>query len=97
MQAWTRSYPELPEVSYDFSKSDFLYARWKERHLVPDHKQNILGASFAGFYCELLLFSKLSIDVGYQKSTGTITGWYYHKNSELYVASRSPLTTEIKD
>jgi hypothetical protein len=27
----------------------------------------------------------IHIDVSYQKSTGSITGWYYHKNSELYV------------
>lgn len=31
------------------------------------------------------LFSDLTIDVSYQKSTGSITGWYYHKNSELYL------------
>lgn len=41
-------------------------------------------------------FSRLIIDVAYQKSTGTITGWYYHKNSELYVSPRSPLTAETK-
>ena len=28
--------------------------------------------------------SELIIDVSYQKSTGSITGWYYHKNSEMY-------------
>ena len=41
-------------------------------------------------------FSRLIIDVAYQKSTGTITGWYYHKNSESYVSPRSPLTAETK-
>jgi hypothetical protein len=56
MHTWAGNYPEIPEVSYDFGKSDFLYARWKERHLVPDHKQDILGACFAGFYCRLLPF-----------------------------------------
>jgi hypothetical protein len=42
-------------------------------------------------------FSGLIIDVAYQKSTGTITGWYYHKNSELYVLLRSPLIAETKN
>ena len=26
----------------------------------------------------------LTADISYQKSTGSIVGWYYHKNSEQY-------------
>jgi len=72
MHLWTRDYPNIPEYAYNLASEDFIYSRWKERHLVPDHKQSILGACYAGFYY-----------VSYQKSTGSITGWYYHKNSEL--------------
>jgi Vacuolar import and degradation protein len=51
MQFWGKLFPDYPDIKYDFVKSDVVFARWKERHLVPDHKQNIHGACFAGFYC----------------------------------------------
>ncbi|GAU98374.1 hypothetical protein RvY_09529 [Ramazzottius varieornatus] len=56
------------------TESDFVYMRWKEHFLVPDHTvRDISGASFAGFYYICL-----------QKSLGTIEGLYYHRSSELY-------------
>lgn len=59
---------------YDFMNSDYIFMRWKEHFLVPDHKiRSIDGASFAGFYY-----------VCYQVSTGQIKGFYYHKNSEWF-------------
>jgi len=30
------------------------------------------------------LRNKLTIDISYQKCTGTIIGWYYHRNSAQY-------------
>jgi hypothetical protein len=48
--------------------------RWKELFLVPDYRiKDITGASFAGFYY-----------ICFQKSTSTIEGYYYHRNSEQY-------------
>ena len=62
------------DQNYDFTNSDYLFMRWKERFLVPDHKiKNISGASFAGFYY-----------IVFQKSTGCISGLYYHSNSEMF-------------
>ncbi|KAJ3084945.1 GID complex subunit 4, VID24 [Quaeritorhiza haematococci] len=59
---------------YDFENNDFVFMRWKEHFLVPDHRiRTIAGASFAGFYY-----------IAFQKSTGTITGFYYHENSERF-------------
>ncbi|KAI8365264.1 vacuolar import and degradation protein-domain-containing protein [Radiomyces spectabilis] len=56
--------------TYDPSDQDFIYMRWKERFLVPDHRvDNIDGASFAGFYY-----------ICYQRSTNTINGFYYFRN-----------------
>ena len=41
---------------------------------MPDHTiTDIPGASFAGFYY-----------ICFQKSTATIEGYYYHRNSEWY-------------
>ncbi|KAJ3029481.1 UNVERIFIED_CONTAM: GID complex subunit 4, VID24 [Siphonaria sp. JEL0065] len=41
---------------------------------MEDHKiKSISGASFAGFYY-----------IAFQKSTETITGFYYHQNSEMF-------------
>ncbi|CAM9409784.1 unnamed protein product [Lampetra planeri] len=54
--------------------SDFVFMRWKEHFLVPDHTiRDINGASFAGFYYICL-----------QKSTASIEGYYFHKSSEWY-------------
>lgn len=63
--------------SFDYEelkKTDFIFMRWKEHFLVPDHTiKDISGASFAGFYY-----------ICFQKSTATIEGYYYHRNSEWY-------------
>ena len=58
---------------YDsLQSSDYVYMRWKEHFLVPDHTiRDIQGASFAGFYY-----------ICFQKSTASIEGYYYHRNSE---------------
>ncbi|TPX38593.1 hypothetical protein SeMB42_g06647 [Synchytrium endobioticum] len=59
---------------YDFEKQDVVFMRWKEHFLVPDHRiKSISGASFAGFYY-----------IAYQKSTGVITGFYFHTKSEWF-------------
>ncbi|KAI8988926.1 vacuolar import and degradation protein-domain-containing protein [Pilobolus umbonatus] len=56
---------------YDPYDNDFVYMRWKEQFLVPDHcVSNIDGASFAGFYY-----------ICYQRSTDTIQGFYYYTNN----------------
>ena len=48
--------------------------RWKEQFLVPDHNvTDIDGASFSGFYY-----------IAFQKSKGTIDGYYYYRSSEWY-------------
>ncbi|KAG2229676.1 vacuolar import and degradation protein-domain-containing protein [Thamnidium elegans] len=49
---------------------DFIYMRWKEVFLVPDHRvSTIHGASFAGFYY-----------ICYQRSTNQIKGFYFFRN-----------------
>ncbi|XP_076121268.1 glucose-induced degradation protein 4 homolog isoform X1 [Alosa pseudoharengus] len=58
----------------ELKNSDFVFMRWKEQFLVPDHTiKDISGASFAGFYY-----------ICFQKSTATIEGYYYHRSSEWY-------------
>ncbi|XP_039960929.1 glucose-induced degradation protein 4 homolog isoform X2 [Bactrocera tryoni] len=63
--------------NFDFKKlanSDYVFMRWKEHFLVPDHTiKDINGASFAGFYY-----------ICFTKSTGRVEGYYYHRSSELY-------------
>lgn len=55
-------------------KSDYVFMRWKEHFLVPDHKiKDINGASFAGFYY-----------ICFQKSRAVMEGYYYHRSSEWY-------------
>ncbi|KAJ3110681.1 hypothetical protein HDU96_006361 [Phlyctochytrium bullatum] len=59
---------------YDYEEADVIFMRWKEHFLVPDHRiKSISGASFAGFYY-----------IAYQKSTDTITGFYFHEQSERF-------------
>ncbi|KAG2226890.1 hypothetical protein INT45_010169 [Circinella minor] len=55
---------------YDPYEEDFIYMRWKEHFLVPDHRvSNIDGASFAGFYY-----------ICYQRSTNEIKGYYFFRH-----------------
>lgn len=60
---------------YDsLAKSDYVFMRWKEHFLVPDHTiKDINGASFAGFYY-----------ICFTKSKGKMEGYYYHRTSELF-------------
>uniref|UniRef100_UPI00358DFC2E glucose-induced degradation protein 4 homolog n=1 Tax=Myxine glutinosa TaxID=7769 RepID=UPI00358DFC2E len=58
----------------ELKESDFVFMRWKEHFLVPDHKiKDINGASFAGFYY-----------ICFQKSAASIEGFYYHRSSEWF-------------
>lgn len=63
--------------NFDFDeldKTDYVFMRWKEHFLVPDHTiKDISGASFAGFYY-----------ICFQKSTASIEGYYYHRSSEWF-------------
>ncbi|KAG0250138.1 hypothetical protein BG011_008635 [Mortierella polycephala] len=62
------------KFNYSSKGKDVLYMRWKEHFLVPDHRvEGITGASFAGFYY-----------ICYNKSTGEIEGYYYHRSSERF-------------
>lgn len=48
--------------------SDFIFMRWKERFLVPDHTvKHVEGASYAGFYY-----------ICFNKRTSQIKGYYFH-------------------
>uniref|UniRef100_A0A8C9EVI3 GID complex subunit 4 homolog n=1 Tax=Pavo cristatus TaxID=9049 RepID=A0A8C9EVI3_PAVCR len=58
----------------DLKNGDYVFMRWKEQFLVPDHTiKDISGASFAGFYY-----------ICFQKSAASIEGYYYHRSSEWY-------------
>lgn len=63
--------------SFDYealAQTDYVYMRWKEHFLVPDHTiKDITGASFAGFYY-----------ICFQKSTSQVEGYYFHRNSEWF-------------
>ncbi|VVT58236.1 uncharacterized protein SAPINGB_P006105 [Magnusiomyces paraingens] len=57
-----------------FENQEHVFMRWKEFFLVPDYKvRNMEGASYEGFY--YICFNQVD---------GSITGVYYHKNSEVY-------------
>lgn len=58
----------------ELKDGDYVFMRWKEQFLVPDHTiKDISGASFAGFYY-----------ICFQKSAASIEGYYYHRSSEWY-------------
>ncbi|KAF8953872.1 hypothetical protein BGZ52_011798 [Haplosporangium bisporale] len=64
------------KFKYDYRDPDnsVIFMRWKEHFLVPDHRvEGISGASFAGFYY-----------ICYNKLTGEIDGYYYHRTSEKF-------------
>ncbi|KAJ2490548.1 GID complex subunit 4, VID24, partial [Coemansia sp. RSA 2049] len=52
----------------------YVFMRWKERFVVPNYKLNrINGASYDGFYY-----------VCYDREEESITGYYYHRDSDHY-------------
>ncbi|PAA84464.1 hypothetical protein BOX15_Mlig001015g1 [Macrostomum lignano] len=51
--------------------SDFVFMRWKERFSISNCSAS--NVSFAGFYY-----------ICFQKSTGHIDGYYYHRGSEMF-------------
>lgn len=65
----------LDSFDYDeLNSSDYIYMRWKEHFLVPDHTiKHVEGASYAGFYY-----------ICYSKRTSSIRGYYFHINSEHF-------------
>jgi hypothetical protein len=66
----------------------YVFMRWKERFLVPDHKvKDISGASFAGFY--YLQLELEAHDTSAQTSVGSFTG---SRRETVYLPSR-PNTT----
>lgn len=70
----------LDSFDYDELKSsDYIYMRWKEHFLVPDHTiKHVEGASYAGFYY-----------ICYSKRTSSIRGYYFHINSEHFESFQS--------
>ncbi|KAF9993617.1 hypothetical protein BGZ80_003956 [Entomortierella chlamydospora] len=72
------------KFKYDFKDKDVIFMRWKEHFLVPDHRvEGINGASFAGFYY-----------ICYNKSTGEIDGYYFHRLSEKF---QKLMLTHVED
>lgn len=65
----------LDSFDYDeLEKSDYVFMRWKEQFLVPDHTvKHVEGASYAGFYY-----------ICFSKRTSSISGYYFHINSEHF-------------
>ena len=68
----------------DVANQPYIFMRWKEQFLVPDHRvKNLTGASFEGFY--YICFDQLK---------GDIKGYYFHPKSERYVGRRCCLMHE---
>ncbi|KAL7271359.1 hypothetical protein RUND412_005890 [Rhizina undulata] len=58
----------------DFAQREYIFMRWKEYFLVPDHTvKQISGASFEGFY--YICFNQVS---------GSVSGIYFHAKSEKF-------------
>ncbi|KAJ2406487.1 hypothetical protein J3F80_003414 [Coemansia sp. RSA 2526] len=63
------------DFAYRLTSSDrYVFMRWKERFVVPNYKlSRINGASYEGFYYAC-----------YDREEGSITGYYFHKDSDHY-------------
>ncbi|KAJ2044243.1 GID complex subunit 4, VID24 [Coemansia sp. RSA 2673] len=70
-----RSRFDSKDFKYRLSMSDkFIFMRWKERFVVPNYKlSRITGASYDGFYY-----------VCYDREEASITGYYFHRDSDNY-------------
>lgn len=67
---------------FDYGKlndSDYIFMRWKEHFLVPDHKiKQVDGASYEGFYY-----------ICFSKRTSSINGYYFHINTRNFESFQS--------
>ncbi|KAJ2685120.1 GID complex subunit 4, VID24 [Coemansia spiralis] len=63
------------DFKYRLSMADkYIFMRWKERFVVPNYKlSRISGASYDGFYY-----------VCYDREEASITGYYFHRDSDHY-------------
>jgi hypothetical protein len=81
---WQEGYADdmgLTRVRLDPWRDDYVFMRWKEHFLVPDHRiTTISGASFAGFYY-----------ICFRKRSASIEGYYFHHSSEMYQSLRLKL------
>ncbi|KAJ2302217.1 hypothetical protein IWW55_003521, partial [Coemansia sp. RSA 2706] len=70
-----RSRFDCRDFTYRLTPTDrYVFMRWKERFVVPNYKlSRINGASYEGFYY-----------VCYDRDEGSITGYYFHKDSDHY-------------
>ncbi|KAJ2742851.1 GID complex subunit 4, VID24 [Coemansia sp. BCRC 34301] len=70
-----RSRFDCSDFKYRLSASDkYIFMRWKERFVVPNYKlSRINGASYDGFYY-----------VCYDREDASITGYYFHRDSDHY-------------
>lgn len=58
----------------DLDQRDYIFMRWKEHFLVPDHRvRTITGASFEGFYY-----------ICFNQVMGEVNGIYFHSKSEKF-------------
>ncbi|KAJ2880791.1 GID complex subunit 4, VID24 [Coemansia aciculifera] len=66
---------DCSDFKYRLSMSDkYIFMRWKERFVVPNYKlSRISGASYDGFYY-----------VCYDREEASITGYYFHRDSDHY-------------
>lgn len=61
-------------VYKNFAEREYIFMRWKEYFLVPDHNvKQINGASFEGFYY-----------ICFHQMTGSVSGIYFHARSERF-------------
>jgi glucose-induced degradation protein 4 len=83
-QFWRAGYADdmgLTTTKLDPRHDDYVFMRWKEHFLVPDHRiTTISGASFAGFYY-----------ICFRKESTAIDGYYFHHSSEMYQSLRLKL------
>lgn len=65
---------QILQHSYNPFTDDCVFMRWKELFPVPDYRMEILpGVSYSGFYY-----------ICYKKKERSLTGYYYHKDTELF-------------
>jgi glucose-induced degradation protein 4 len=58
----------------NFDQKEYIFMRWKEYFLVPNHRvKELTGASFDGFY--YICFNQVK---------GEVSGIYFHSNSERW-------------
>ncbi|SYW81426.1 uncharacterized protein UBRO2_04296 [Ustilago bromivora] len=91
-----RSALSKPGLRFDHLNKGFVFMRWKEKFLVPDHRvRDINGASFAGFYYVCVELGESVRDGGGRGRSGSNVSMGSGSSVSPTLSNAAPTATQV--